>query len=404
MVNVNDLKKRKSERKLAAEKLINAAMQAGTDLKGAELTEYDGHIAEIKNIDAMLTRHAELATFSTDTQTEPGIVIHARGEEDVENKPLAALATKEYKSGFMSYLRKGQNASREVMAALNIATPGQGGYGVPLEFDTQIVEKLINANVMRQIAQVITTTSDRNILVENNVGAADWAAEQATAYNDNAADDDSFSQKLLKSYKLTRVEKVSEELLMDNFFDLQGWLARKFANAFGLAEEAAFVNGVGSTRPTGVVQGSTAGITAHLHNDIATDELFDFYHSLRRAYRTNASFLLNDSTALMLRKKKDGQGRYIWQPGLTAGQPDQLLGRPAYVSDFMPTADNAGNKAVLFGDFSYYTIGDRAPRTFVRLNELYIANGLVGFRGIQRTDGLLTLGDSVKYLAMGAAS
>jgi predicted phage gp36 major capsid-like protein len=107
---------------------------------------------------------------------------------------------------------------------------------------------------------------------------------------------------------LTRIVKVSEELLQDVFFDLQGWLARKFGNAFGIAEESAFVNGVGSTKPLGVVRSASAGSTAHLHNDIATDELIDLFHSLKRAYRANGSFLMNDSTALLIRKKKDGRG------------------------------------------------------------------------------------------------
>jgi HK97 family phage major capsid protein len=304
----------------------------------------------------------------------------------------------------MSYIRKGVGVSREVLAALNITTPSAGGYAVPTEFDRSIVEKLVNVNVMRQLADIITTAGDRKIMVENAIGSADWTAEAATATNDSGSDDDSFSQVSLSAYKLTRIVKVSEELLEDAFFDVQGYLARKFANAFGIAEEAAFVNGAGSTKPTGVVRGASAGTTFHLHNDIATDEIFDLFHSLKRAYRANGSWLINDSTALMLRKKKTSQGEYIWQNDLAGGRPDTLVGKPVFVSDSMPTADNAGNKAVLFGDFKYYTIADRTPRSFTRLNELYAANGQVGFRGVERTEGKLTLAEAIVYGAMGSAS
>jgi HK97 family phage major capsid protein len=407
MLNTNELKKQKAERKAAAEKIIKAAVDAGREMTAPETTEYDGHVAECTRITNALQRHADLAQFvSDDTNNHDAPIVRARGEgsEEVEAGPLAILATKEYRKGFWAAMRRGEEAGRKMFAALNITTPGQGGYGVAVEFDTKIVEKLVNVNVMRQIADVFQTTSDRNILVENAIGSASWTAEAAVAHNDDGSDDDSFVQKTLKSNKLTRIEKVSEELLLDNFFDLEGWLARKFGNAFGITEESAFVNGTGSGQPLGVVRSASAGTVSHLHNDIATDEIFDFFHSLKRAYRANGSFLMNDSTLLLLRKKKDGQGRYIYQDGLQNGQPATLLGKPVYISDAMPTADNAGNKAILFGDFKYYSIGDRAPRTFVRLNELYIGNGQVGFRGVERTDGLLTNSEAVVYLAMGAAS
>jgi HK97 family phage major capsid protein len=395
---------KKAEHKAAAIALNRQVAEAGRDMTETEVAQYDAHVREIKTIDAALQRFAELATFSADETIDNrgAVVLPVAGQEDeaVENPH----ASKEYSKAFFAYVRKGGNVSREVMAALNIGTSSAGGYATPVEFDTTLVEKLVNANVMRQISEVISTTSDRKILIENSVGSAAWTAEAGVAHNDDGSDDDSFAQVSLSAYKLTRIVKASEELLQDAFFDIQGWLARKYGNAFGIAEEAAFVNGAGSTLPTGVVRSASAGITAHLHNDIATDELFDFYHSLKRAYRANGSFLMNDSTALLLRKKKDGQGRYIWQEGLQAGQPDVLLGRPVYISDAMPTADTAGNKAVLFGDFKYYTIMDRTPRTFTRLNELYMANGQIGFRGVERTDGKLTLAEAVVALTMGAAS
>lgn len=402
--NINVLLKRKAALKDKAEALNNTCIAASRDFTEEEKTTFDGMVADIQVIEGQLTRHAQLATF-TGEEVLPGrpVIVNRNQDGDVDTED--PRASKEYHKAFIMALRHGGNAlSAKFQAVLNITTPSQGGYGTSIEFDTQIVEKLINANCMRQIANVITTNNDRKIAVEASIGSADWTAESATAHNDDSSDDDSLTQVTLSAYKLTRLVKVSEELLNDAFFDVQAYLVKKFGNAFGLAEEAAFVNGVGGTRPTGVVQGALAGVTSALHNDIATDELLNMYHSLKRVYRASGEWLMNDSTALLIRKKKTTFGEYIWQPGLVAGSPDMLLGKPVYISDFMPTADNAGNKAVLFGDFDYYTIADRTPRTFLRLNELYSANGQVGFRGTERTDGKLTLPEAVRYLAMGAAS
>jgi HK97 family phage major capsid protein len=124
----------------------------------------------------------------------------------------------------------------------------------------------------------------------------------------------------------------------------------------------------------------------------------DLYHSLMGPYRRIAKWLAADATVKMIRKMKDAIGQYIWQPGLKAGEPDMLLGRPLEVSDDVP-AVATGAKTMVFADFSYYTIVDRAASTSVqRLNELYAANGQVGFKGHRRVDGKLTLTEAAKVL------
>ncbi|MEW5921574.1 MAG: phage major capsid protein, partial [Bacillota bacterium] len=124
--------------------------------------------------------------------------------------------------------------------------------------------------------------------------------------------------------------------------------------------------------------------------------LLDVYHALKRPYRPRATWLLNDSTVKAIRKLKDSTGQYIWQPGLDAGRPDTLLGRPVSESAYVPEMA-ASAKSILFGDYSYYWIADRQGRVFQRLNELYAVNGQVGFRAYQRVDGKLILAEAVVY-------
>ena len=142
------------------------------------------------------------------------------------------------------------------------------------------------------------------------------------------------------------------------------------------------------------------GVTAN-GTAITFDDVIDLYHSLRIPYRRKAVWLLNDSTIKALRKVKDNNGNYIWQPSVTAGTPDTILNRPCYSTSFAPELA-AGNRPMLFGDFSYYWIADRESRSFKRLNELYAANGQIGFLASQRVDGMLMLKEAVKALEVKA--
>ena len=134
---------------------------------------------------------------------------------------------------------------------------------------------------------------------------------------------------------------------------------------------------------------------------ITLDNLLDLIYALKAPYRKNAKFLMKDTTVSAIRKLKDNQGQYLWQPSLTAGTPDTILGRPVRTSAYMP-AIAASAKTIAFGDFSYYWIADRQGRSFKRLNELYAATGQVGFKATQRVDGKLILAEAVKVLQMKA--
>lgn len=184
---------------------------------------------------------------------------------------------------------------------------------------------------------------------------------------------------------------------------MSAFIATEFGRRMGRTEEEAFFTGNGTTRPTGILNagGAEDGATAAKSAAITFDELIDLYYSLRSPYRAKAVFITHDSTVKALRKIKDSNGQYIWQPAVTAGAPDTILGRPVYTSEFMPKMA-ASKKAVLFGDLSNYWIADRGAYTFKRLNELYAANGQVGFLGSKRVDGKLILSEAVKALTMAA--
>jgi HK97 family phage major capsid protein len=311
------------------------------------------------------------------------------------NKTKEGRASDEYKKAFWKAMRN--NTNPEVHNSLRIGQDSEGGFLVPDEYEQQLIQALEEVNVLRKICNVISTSyGDRKIPVVASHGSAAWMDEES-AFTES---DETFTQVTLSAYKVGTILKVSDELLNDAFFNLERYIASEFARRIGAAEEEAFLTGNGTNKPTGLLNstgGASLGVTAASPTAITMDELIDLYHSLKAPYRKNATFVVNDGTVKTIRKLKDGQGQYLWQPSVTAGTPDTILNRPVVTSQYMPTI-GTGEKTILFGDFSYYWIADRQGRTFKRLNELYAANGQVGFLAWQRLDGKLILPEAVKVL------
>ena len=273
-----------------------------------------------------------------------------------------------------------------------------GGYLVPTEMDKRLIQELTGRNVMRQLATIITTESDHEINVANTKLTGSWVGEaQQIQFSQK-----SFSQVLLKAFKLVSACKITEELLQDSAFDLESRLIEDFADAISNAEEDAFLNGDGTGKPRGLFDattGATIADTLALPSDLTVDKIIDLVYALERPYRKNASFITNDKTVAEIRKFKDQNGAFIWQPALMPGEPDRILGYPLYTSQYAPEMVS-GNTFIAFGDMKYYNIGDRGSRTFQRLEELYAETGMFGMLCKERVDGVLTLRKAVRALAL----
>ena len=360
-----------------------------------EITDLGKEIARLERQEAL---DAELNRPVNKPLTgKPGGKAEADGAEDKTGR-----ASDDYRKNFWNAMRS-KAPMPAVTNALQIGTDSEGGYLVPDEYERTLVEALEEENIFRQMAKVIKTSSgDRKIPVVATKGTASWIDEEG-AYPES---DDSFGQVSIGAYKLGTMIKVSEELLNDSVFDLQSYISREFARRIGAKEEEAFFTGDGKGKPLGVLAatgGAETGVTAASATAVTADELMDLYYSLKSPYRKKSVWVLNDSTIKAIRKLKDTNGQYLWQPSLTAGTPDTILGRPVKTSAYMP-AIAAGAKTIAFGDFSYYWIADRQGRSFKRLNELFAATGQVGFLASQRVDGKMILAEAVKVLEQKGAS
>ena len=315
-------------------------------------------------------------------------------EKPTNKKVKLGRASDEYRRDFLNVLR----GKPQIYNVMQESVDADGGFLVPEEFENQIVTALEENNVIRSIAKTITTAAERKIPIAATHSVAQWTPENG-AYTESKP---TFGQKTIDAFKLTDLVKVSTELLQDSMFNLESYISSEFARAFGVAEEQAFCTGTGVGQPTGIFteNGGEIGLTLTSTTNITCDNIIELVHSLKSPYRRNAVFLMNDSTISMLRKLKDTNGAYLWQPSLQAGQPDRLLGYPLYTSPYVPTVA-AEALPIAFGDFSNYWIADRMGRSVQRLNELYAGNGQVGFLATERVDAKVILSEGIKLLKMG---
>lgn len=400
MNKILELREKRAKAWEAAKAFLDSKRGADGLLSAEDVAAYDKMEADVvnlgKEIDRLERQQALDAELSKPVNTPiTGKPAAPSGEEKT------GRASAEYRKSFWNAMRS-KMPGHEILNALQIGTDSEGGYLVPDEFERTLVEALEEQNIYRTLAHVIQTSSgDRKIPVVASKGTASWVDEEGAI----PESDDSFSQVSIGAYKLGTMIKVSEELINDSVFDLEAYISREFARRIGNKEEEAFFTGDGTGKPLGVLAetgGAEIGVTAAAAAAFTADEIFDLFYSLKAPYRRSAVFVMNDASVKALRKLKDNNGQYLWQPSLTAGAPDTLLNRPVYTSAFMP-ALAAGAKSILFGDLSYYWVADRQGRSFRRLGELYAPTGQVGFLATQRVDGRLILPEAVKVMQQKSA-
>ena len=302
-----------------------------------------------------------------------------------ERQEKKARARDEYKESMLTALRTN---FKKVSDILQEGVDADGGYLVPEEYDSRLIETLEEENIMRGLATVITTSGQHKINIAMSDPAAAWI-EEGGALNFG---DSKFAQVLLDAHKLHVAVKITEELLYDNAFKLEDHILDAFGRALANAEEDAFLNGDGTGKPTGIFNKKEGGTFLKEVTGIKSDDLIDLIHALKRPYRKKAAFIMNDKTISLVRKLKDNNGAYIWQPSYQEGEPNRVLGYPVYTSAFAP------ENAIAFGDYSYYNIGDRGTRSFKELTELFAGNGMIGFVAKERVDGKLVLKEAVQIL------
>lgn len=337
--------------------------------------------SEIERVSRMEQMEKELSKPMNTPLTGKPMAEKMQSEKEQKNAMHKEAMLKALRSNF-----------RQVDNVLQEKVDADGGYLVPEEYDNRLIQSLEGENIMRQLGHTLTTSGDHKINIAATTPAAAWIDEGGQLTFGEAT----FKQALLDAHKLHVAIKVTEELLYDSAFNLENYILEQFGKALANAEEDAFLNGDGTGKPTGVFHQTNGGTYLTEVATLKADDIINLIHALKRPYRKGAVFILNDKTIATIRKLKDNNGAYMWQPSYQVGEPDRLLGYPVYTSQFAPE-----NK-IAFGDFSYYNIGDRGTRSFKQLTELFAGNGMIGFVAKERVDGKLILKEAVQILPIKA--
>lgn len=354
----------------------------------AEDTEAYGRMeTEIQELTNAINRQTQMEQLDRELSKPVKEPITARPGMGVDEKKTGR-ASAEYKAAMLTAFRTN---FRQISNVLQEGIDSNGGYLVPDEYDSRLIDTLNEENIMRRLGTTIRTSGEHKINIAGTKPAAAWIDEgEALTFSDAT-----FSQLSLDAHKLHVAVKVTEELLYDSAFNLENYILTQFGRALANAEEDAFLNGDGTNKPLGLFAETGGGTVSKTVAAVGADDVIDLIYSLGRPYRKSASFIMNDKTIAGLRLLKDNNGQYLWQPSYQAGEPDRLLGYNIHTSAYAPT------DKIAFGDYSYYNIGDRGTRSFAELRELFAGNGMVGFVAKERVDGKLLLPEAVQILKIG---
>lgn len=357
-------------------------------LSAEDTATYNKMEKEIEDLTSAIDRQRRAEQREADLNKPLNSPLTSRPYKETQTEKKSGRATDEYKNAMLSAMRSN---FRNISNVLQEGVDSDGGYLVPEEYDSRLIDVLEEENIMRSLATTITTSGQHKINIAATKPAAAWIEEGGAL----SFGDATFDQIYLDAYKLHVAIKVTEELLYDNAFNLENYIITQFGKALGNAEEDAFLNGDGKGKPIGIFDSKGGGnVLGTLTAAIKSDDMLDLVYGLKRPYRKSSSFIMNDSTLALLRKLKDNNGAYIWQPSYKEGEPDRVLGYAVNTSPYAPT------NAIAFGDYSYYNIGDRGSRSFAELRELFAGNGMVGFVAKERVDGKLILPEAVQILKL----
>jgi HK97 family phage major capsid protein len=369
---------------------LTAEERQSLDSANAEIDQFNERIANLENVRRVSAEEARHAN-----QIDPGALGHDK--DDRKN----AETGRKYDRAFNRYLHHGMAAlEQEDRSILNkgyqteqrdgmvTGTTTLGGFTVPQDFSSKLFSLKIQAGAVRQTQVTNFVTGDGRAMpvpVATAHAAASWGSE-ATA---PGVTNETFAQFTLNAYPSVALEKLSFELVEDSAFDLASFLANIIGQKIGRLQNLGYINGSGSSQPTGMINfaGVSSTVTAS-HTTFTGDEAIAWYYALQPQYRSTAEFLLHDTAENVLRGLKATTGQYLWQPGLTADAPNTLLGRPIYNDPDLQAVGSINQVVGVFADFAnFYVIRDVHELIVRRLEERYADTRQVGFIAWQRTDG-----------------
>ena len=313
----------------------------------------------------------------------------------------------EHKAAFVDYVRKGNEAPLAALErkALSVGADHEGGYAVPAQLSASIVKTIRESSPIRGLAAVETIATDSlEMLVDKDEAGVGWVSETAARVETASPE---LAKVIIPVHEMYAEPRATQKLIDDASIDVEAWLAEKVAERFARLEASAFVNGAGVgqprgflTYPAGTGWGQIEQIDSASSGAVTADGLINLQGALIAEYAANAAWVVNRLTLSDVRKLKDQQDQYLWQPGLGQNAPETLLGRPIMKATDMPVAA-ANSLSVAFGDFRRaYQVVDR---TGIRvLRDPFTAKPYVKFYTTKRVGGDVVNFDAIKIQKLAA--
>jgi HK97 family phage major capsid protein len=377
--------KLKAAHQLAEMRRILDENQDGLTAEQAQ--EYDRREVELDETNALALREERAAGIAPEPKFNEVRSMVADSREDVDVDEGVQVAEKrDTNAAFDAFLR---SAGRDVesRATLKVGTSTEpGGYLAPEEWQNQIIRSLASYTKLLDVANVINT-SDGNPLHIPTVTADEAAAliAEEGAYTELAP---TITETVIGSYKYGYMSRVSEELVTDSLFDISSFVRDQAARAIGVKLATVLATGTGSSQPQGINQ-CTVGVTAASATATTSDEVINTQHALAAPYRANAAWFVNDTWLRNVRKlTASGSGNYLLEPALSAGAPATLLGSPVYIEQLAAPATTT--VPAVYGDPKSYTIRRVGGIEVRALDQVYAANGQIGFKVGLRLDAKIT--------------
>lgn len=322
----------------------------------------------------------------------------------------------EHKAAFVDYVRKGSETSlaaieRAALAghgerkALSVGSDREGGYAVPAQLSATIIKTIRESSPIRSLAAVETIATDSlELLVDKDEAGVGWVSETGTRAETTAPE---LAKIIIPVHEMYAEPRATQKLIDDASIDIEAWLAEKAAERFARLEATAFVNGNGVGQPRGFLTyaagtawGQVEQVNSGSAGAVTADGLINLQGALIAEYGANATWVMNRLVLRDVRKLKDSQNQYLWQPGLGENTPESLLGRPIVKATDMPVAA-ANSLSVAFGDFRRaYQVVDR---TGIRvLRDPFTAKPYVKFYTTKRVGGDVVNFDAIKIQKLAA--
>ena len=409
-MTIRELLEKRANLVANARELVDRADKEDRSMLAEEQESYDKHFADIEALDKRIADEEKLREAERKLETYKPDESVIKVQEQKGN----ITASDEYRQNFENYLRTGVKRGLLVgedreSRALQQDLSESGGYTVvPEQFARELIKAVDNMVFVRQYARVETMTQAASLGVPSlDADPADpiWTSELGIGDEDSTMD---FGKRELSPHPLAKYIKVSRKLLRSSAFGIEALVRDRLAYKFAVVEENAFLNGSGSGQPLGVFTASNDGIgtgqdvsTGNTATAMTFDGLKEAKYTLKGNYWPRVRWVFHRDGVKMISKLKDGEGQYIWQPSVVAGDPDRLLSFPVHMSEYAPNTFTTGLYVGILGDFSNYWIVDALDMEMQRLVELYAATNQIGFIGRKETDGMPVLAEAFVRVKLG---